>query len=97
MPVVMMMEWEGVTRDQYEAVRKHVGWETQVPAGGMYHVAAFSPKGLRVVDVWQSAEQFNRFVESRLLPGTRAVGIEGQPKTEILETHTIFTPGYRPA
>jgi hypothetical protein len=93
----MMLEWEGVTPDQYDAVRKHVGWETNRPEGGMFHVAAFSPTGLRVVDVWESAEHFQRFVETRLMPGTQAVGIPGQPKTEILSTHAIFTPAYRPA
>lgn len=97
MAVLMMLEWEGVTPAQYDAVRKHVGWETNKPEGGMFHVAAFNAKGLRVVDVWESAEQFQRFVETRLMPGTQAVGIKGQPKTEIHSTHAIFAPAYKPA
>jgi hypothetical protein len=95
--VVMIMEWDGVTRDQYEAARKLVNWEGNVPPGGNFHVAAFSDKGLRVTDVWDSAEQFNAFVNDRLMPGVKQIGIQGEPKVEIYPVHAIFAPAYRPA
>jgi len=54
MAVVMNLEWDGVTREQYEAVRKSVDWEGKPPKNALLHVASFSDKGLRVTDLRQS-------------------------------------------
>jgi hypothetical protein len=93
MAVVMIMEWPGITPDQYEAVRKLVNWEGDQPPGGMLHVAAFSESGLRVTDIWESAEQFQDFANNRLIPGTKELGLPGEPKVEVYPAHAIFTPG----
>jgi hypothetical protein len=94
MPVVMSMEWDGVTREQYEAVRKLVAWETNKPAGAMLHIAAVTPTGLRVTDLWASAGDFQRFVEQRLMPGVQQVGIASQPKVEVHPMHALFKPAF---
>lgn len=94
MAVVMFMEWEGVTREQYEEVRKVVNWEGDVPAGGMFHVAAVTDTGLQVTDLWQSAEAFQAFVEGRLMPGVQQVGIKGEPRVEVHPIHALFTPAF---
>jgi hypothetical protein len=96
MPVVMIMEWEGVTPEQYDQARALVNWEGEPPAGGLYHVAAFDDQGLRVTDVWESAEHFQQFVAQRLMPGVKQLGIAGEPQVEIYPTHRVFTPGYTP-
>ena len=95
MAVVMNMEWDGVTREQYEAVRKIVDFEGKPPTGGLFHVASFNDKGLRVTDLWQSAETFQSFVEKRLMPGVKEAGIAGEPRVQIYPVHNLFTPGYR--
>lgn len=94
MAVMMLMEWGGVTREQYDAVRKIVNFEADVPKGGLFHVAAFSDKGLHVTDVWERAEDFQTFVEQRLMPGVQQAGIHGEPRVQILPAHNVFTPGY---
>jgi hypothetical protein len=94
MPVVVMLRWEGVTPEQYEEARKLINWEGDVPAGGLFHVAAFDQSGARVTDVWDSAEDFQRFVDDRLMPGVQQIGIQGQPQVEILPAHAVFAPGY---
>ncbi len=94
MAILMQMTWAGVTAAQYDAVRKVVGWEERPAKGGLYHVAAFTPQGLRVCDVWETPEDFNRFVEQRLMPGVAQVGIQGQPVVEVLPAHATFAPGY---
>ena len=95
MAVVMNMEWDGVTREQYEAVKKSVDFEGKPPTGGLFHVASFSDKGLRVTDLWERAEDFQAFVEKRLTPGTQAAGIKGEPRVQIYPVHNLFTPGFR--
>ena len=94
MAVMMIMEWQGVTREQYEAVRRIVNFEGNVPRGGQIHVAAFDDKGLRVTDVWDTAEDFQAFVEQRLMPGVQQAGIAGEPKVAVYPAHNVFTPGY---
>ncbi|HEX3695999.1 MAG TPA: hypothetical protein VH374_11475 [Polyangia bacterium] len=95
MPIVMNMEWDGVTTAQYEKIRQVVDFETQVPKGALLHIAALTPAGLRVTDVWDSAENFNRFVETRLMPGVKEAGIQGQPKVQIEPVHNLYTPAFK--
>src|SRR5438128_2452046 len=61
MAVMMMMDWPGVTREQYEDVCRIVNFEGDHPKGGLYHVAAVDDKGLHVTDVWERPEDFQAF------------------------------------
>ena len=94
MPTVMSMRWPGVTREQYDEARKIVNWEGDPPTGGIFHVAWFDGDGLRVTDVWQSAEAFQGFADERLMPGVKQLGIEGEPEVEMTQAHAVFAPGY---
>jgi hypothetical protein len=96
MPTVMVMHWAEATKDQYDAARKQVNWEGNVPAGAKYHVCWFADDGLHVLDVWNSAEEFQRFMEQRLQPAIQRIGIKGQPKVELRPTHAIFAPNPGP-
>ncbi|MBI4491816.1 MAG: hypothetical protein HY690_03375 [Chloroflexi bacterium] len=96
MPIVMEMVWRGFTPEQYDAARKLINLEGDPPTGAMYHVVSFSGQGIHVTDVWESAEAFQRFVDTRLMPGIQQLGIQGQPQIEIRPTHAIFAPAYAP-
>lgn len=90
MAVAMMMEWPGVTPEQYEEARRRVAWETDVPPGAIFHAARFTDTGLTVGDVWESEEDFNRFAEQRLMPVVREIGIEGEPSVRFAELYATF-------
>ncbi len=92
MSFLMQMKWDGVTPEQYEIVRSIVNWEGDVPAGAMFHTAGFHNNALRVTDIWESPEHFNNFVQTRLMPGTAAAGIEGEPQLDVFPVHSIFNP-----
>ena len=94
MAVMMVMEWPGTGAEEYEAARKHVNWEGDVPQGAMFHVMAVTDSGVRVTDVWESADDFNAFAQNRLMPGVKALGIPGEPRVEILPVHAIFAPAF---
>jgi hypothetical protein len=96
MAVAMIMEWEGITPEQYEAARKLVNWEGDVPSGGVFHVAAFSDKGPHITDVWESADDFQKFANERLMPGTKELGLPGEPRVEIYPVHALFAPAFKP-
>jgi hypothetical protein len=42
----------------------------------------------------ESAEAFDVFVQDRLMPGVKKLGIPGEPQVEILPAHAVFAPGY---
>ena len=92
MAVVMRMEWPEVTREQYDATLEAVGWEETPPEGAIFHVAFFDEGCFKAVDVWESAEQFQKFVDERLSPGIQQVGIEGEPNVTFAPAHRVFEP-----
>jgi len=93
MAIMMIMSWEGATTDQYEQARTRVNWEGDVPRGAIAHFCSHDGKGLRITDICESGEDFQRFVDERLMPATQEIGIPGQPNVEIYPLHAKFTPG----
>jgi len=91
---MMQLTWDGIGAEEYEAARKHVNWEGDVPPGAMFHVMAVTDSGVRVTDVWESAEAFDTFARDRLMPGIKELGIPGEPQVEILPAHAVFAPEY---
>lgn len=89
----MIMRWNGVTIDQYEAVRNIVRWEENPAPGGLIHIATHDGSALRVVDVWENPELFNTFVNDRLMAGVQQAGVMTEPEVEIYPIHALFTPG----
>jgi hypothetical protein len=49
--------------------------------------------GLRVVDLWETQEQFDRFAQEQIMPATKEAGFQEPPETRIYEVHNHFTPG----
>jgi hypothetical protein len=93
MAVVMRMDWPQVSPEQYENVREIVGWERDTPKGAIFHVSFFDDSGFKVVDVWESAEDFQSFVDNRLMPGIeQAGGVEGEPNVTITPVQAYFKP-----
>ncbi len=92
MAIVMRMDWDGITVDQYDTIEDLVGWRREPPQGGIYHVAAIDQTGLHVTDVWESAEDFQRFVDTRLMPGVEQMGIAGEPRVVVYPVHKIWAP-----
>ncbi len=90
MKTMMIMKWDGATPDQYEQVRKHVNWEGDKPKGAVFHVASFGNNALHVMDIWESPDDFNSFVQNRLMPGVMKAGIQGQPQVEMYPVHTTY-------
>ena len=92
MATVMEMKWSSITRDDYDRAREAVNWEDDPAEGGIFHVAWFED-GLRVLDVWESQQAFERFANERLMPKLQELGIgSDQPQIEFHEAHTYFAP-----
>jgi hypothetical protein len=92
MAVVMSMRWKGLTPEQYEEVRTIANWEGDRPEGGNLHVAGFDGDTLRIVDIWESAEHFQRFQEGRLAAALQQVATGGEPEVEFYPLHAVYAP-----
>jgi hypothetical protein len=93
MAVAILLEWSGLTQEQYDEAMKLMQLDVDPPVGGLFHVAGpISGGGWRVVDVWESAEAFQKFSEERIVPAVRKVGITTQPRVEVYPAHNIYIP-----
>jgi len=70
MAVLVEVDLLGATTEQYEEFHDRLAREDGIFAGCLAHVAAVTGDGVRVVDLWDSAESMNRFAERM-----RALGI----------------------
>ena len=92
MATVMLMHWPEASKEQYEEARRAVNWEGDVPNGAKFHVSWFGDDGLHVLDLWDSRENFETFVQQRLMPAVQRIGIQGEPRIEYATSHAIFAP-----
>jgi len=88
MAVGFILDFPGATTDQYDQVLEKMGLEGHLPAGALFHAAGEGPDGLRVVDVWESDEAFQRFAEEQIGPFSAEVGI-AEPNITRIEEHRI--------
>src|SRR5690242_14688237 len=94
MAIMMKMNWLGIKPEQYDSLHESVNWEGNKPDGALFHVSAFDDKGIHVIDLWDTAEQFDNFAKNRLIPEVQKLGITSQPDVQILPVHAIYTPAY---
>jgi hypothetical protein len=91
MSVVITQRWDAVTPAQYDQVRDIVRWDVDVPAGMTFHVASFEGESLRMLDIWESEEQFMTFVGTRIMPAVAQVGMAGAPDMVVTSMHDLFS------
>jgi hypothetical protein len=95
MPVVVQYTTE-VGSEEYDQVALAIRFHDEPPPGLIVHTAAVTGDGkMRVLDVWQTLEAHDRFVEQRLKPATLAlVGdrIPVWPEPEVHHLHSLVNP-----
>ena len=87
MPILMILDVEGGTAEQYDRADALLGTTAEnAPPGLISHAAAITDSGLLVADVWESAEDLQRFFEEKL---GAAIAQSGVPETQprILPVH----------
>lgn len=89
MAVVVIQEFEAPL-DEYEQVNEKIG--DAAPEGLILHsVSDLGGDKWKLVDVWESAENFQNFVEGTLIPAIAAVNPDAPqaPEPEILEVRDL--------
>jgi hypothetical protein len=92
MSTVMLMEWSGITKDQYNQVMRTLDLDKTPPSGGIFHVAGFTAGTLHVLDVWESQQAFEKFQKERLTPAVQKAGITTPPKVQFFPVHNVYVP-----
>jgi hypothetical protein len=89
MAVLMMLEVEGGTTEQYDHIDELLGVISaeNAPEGLISHTAGFTDTGLFVADVWESREDIDRFFEARLGAALQSAGVQPAPP-RILPVHS---------
>jgi heme-degrading monooxygenase HmoA len=90
MAVLMEMEMQ-VTPDQYDAVDAALDPPGNPPDGLIAHTARFDGDTLKILDIWESADAFSAFAESRLGPTIGETlgddAPDGPPQPSFTELH----------
>ena len=87
MPAQVILEFEGVTTKEYDAVNKELGidmatGEGDWPDGLQVHAAGLNEQGhLVVTEVWDTPEHQAKFMEERLGEALAKGGITGPPSS----------------
>jgi hypothetical protein len=89
MAVGVVMEFTGGTLDQYDQVVEKMGLAPggEMPSGGISHWVTATDNGIRVTDVWESREQFEKFAREQIGPYSEEAGIPGPPEITFYDAH----------
>jgi hypothetical protein len=95
MAVAVEMNFRGATLDQYDQVIEKMGLTPggSTPPGAISHWVAKTDDGLRVVDVWETREVFDRFAEEQIGPYPREAGYNEAPEFRFYEVHIHLKAG----
>ena len=94
MAIAVQLDFKGSNLQQYDQVLQKMGLHPGGPGGpgALFHWVAKTADGVRVTDVWQSREQFDKFSEEKIGPITQEVGF-GPPEIQFFEVHNYLTAG----
>ena len=93
MAFAIEMDFKGATLEQYDEVMRLMSLDDgtrEMPPGGLFHWVAQTDDGIRVVDVWESMEQFDKFAQEEIGPYTQQAGISAPPETRVTEVHNYL-------
>jgi hypothetical protein len=89
MAILGIFTGDGFTKQMYEELRKEVDWERNHPKGVIVHTASLDDSGsIRVVDIWESEQDLNNYINSRIKPVMERINAP-MPKGEIIPIHNV--------
>jgi hypothetical protein len=95
MAVAVELNFPGATTEQYDAAVELIGHGatgTEHVGGALFHWAAVTDDGVRVVDVWDSREKFEQFAQDRIGPAATQAGLPA-PEIEFVDIHNYLVAG----
>lgn len=95
MPVAVVLDFKGGTLEEYDKVVEVLGYTPggAGESGGLFHWVTKTDDGIRVTDVWQDRETFERFSEEKIGPSMQAAGVDLTPEIAFFDVHNYQTAG----
>ena len=96
MAVAVMNEAAGLTTEMYDAVNEIARVASDPPAGLIVHTCGEVDGRLRIFDVWETEEDYERFAAERLGPAIEEVskqpggGPSGPPQRKVYALHNFL-------
>jgi hypothetical protein len=93
MAIAVVQDWVEEETDRsttnYDAISERLQTQGAPPAGLLVHTAGFTGNGFRIFEVWESREDYERFLNDRLMPLIQEVASSDQrdPQTTVYELH----------
>ena len=93
MAVAVEMNFKGATLDQYDQVAALMGHTPggPTPPHAISHWVAQTNDGIRVVDVWDSQAEYEKFAQEQIGPYAAQAGFPGAPEVTFTEVHNYLT------
>jgi hypothetical protein len=90
--VVTTLDIAGMSPEEYRAVLDYMGVEKN-PAAGIYlHATHQTDFGYRIIEIWDARSGFDEFLQERLAPATKALGISRETVITVNPLHNFFAP-----
>jgi hypothetical protein len=92
MPVAVVQDWIKEDTDRsttnYDVIHERLMQSGPIEAF-LLHTAGFTGRGFRVFEVWEPREQYDRFIEERLIPIIREIAPSDarEPELAAYELH----------
>jgi hypothetical protein len=95
MAVAVVLEFPGGTIEQYDQAVQRMGLQPGGAGGpgALFHWVTATAGGIRVTDVWESREAFERFAQEKIGPTTEEVGLPAAAEITFFEVHNYLTAG----
>jgi hypothetical protein len=98
MAEALILEFDGLDRDKYDAVNGHLGIDPESgqgdwPAGMVFHSGGAKPGGWVVYEIWESKDAQAAFMAERLAPALQQGGVSEPPtRMEWIELAAYHSP-----
>ncbi len=81
-----------VSAPTYDRLLKSLEWDVTPPIGEIVHLAAETPDGIEVCEIWQTREAAEGFLHDVLEPRLRQFGANQSVDHAIYPLHNLYAP-----
>src|SRR5687767_4955014 len=96
MSIGVLLDIPGGTKEAYEEVNQRAFGDSKGPTdpipGLIIHTAGATTTGWRIFDVWESKEDFERFMNETIMPATEGLDMPQIPP-DVYELTTVVGAG----
>ena len=92
MAIAVVIDFAGGTAEKHDALVAEMGLTGETAStvqGLIFHAAGPTEGGWRVIDVWESEDDLNRFRNERLMPAAAKVGGIPRPQVQVMPVHSM--------